>query len=195
MMYKRKNVLLGLLSIFMLISCKAQSGNDWEKLTFPKEKQLPEKFLNTIKELQESYYRVYKEDTARIKNYSKKFILSKIDTSKDFAYIREAEYWLAFNYKKGIPNLIKMITKNREVGLENYLGLIIILERVDSGEMNVGQHGSIIDDDLFKVSGRANYLLKEFTGQDFGDVTMDSTQEELEILQQKWIEWLKGLGD
>lgn len=187
-----KKIKFIVISLFFVLglSCKSQSKVD--DLVFPKNIMLPKEFSNQIEELKKGFYRVFQEDTTRVKNYTKEFILSKIDGSKNHDYIFIAKYWLVFNYEETIPELIERITNNKEIGLENTADLII-MERVKSGDLKFYGHGNMVADDLFKVSGRANHLLKEITGQNFGDVTMNSTQEELEILQKKWIEWLKSL--
>lgn len=191
MMRKIKFIVIS--SFFIVgLSCKSQSKTD--DLVFPKNITLPKEFSNQIEELKEGFYRVFQEDTTRVKNYTKEFISSKIDSSKNHDYIVIAKYWLAFNYEETIPELIERITNNKEIGLENTADLIII-ERVKSGDLKFYGHGNMVADDLFKVSGRANHLLKEITGQNFGDVKMKSTEEELRELQKKWIEWLKSLND
>ena len=93
-----------------------------------------------------------------------------------------------------LPKLIQRITHNKEIGLENTADLIIN-ERIQNGDLKFYGHGQIATDDLFKISGRANHLLKRITGEDFGSVMMNSTQEELTELQKKWILWLKGIQD
>jgi len=178
--------------LFSVLSCKSQSNVD--NLVFPKNIILPKEFSNQIKELREEFYRVFQKDTTKLKSYSKRIIFSNLDTKKDYLHTLEAEYWIAFNYQVGIPELIKRITNDKEIGLKNYMDLII-MERVENGDMTIDGHGKIILDDLFKISGRANYLLKDITGQNFGDVKMKSTEEELRELQKKWIEWLKDLDD
>ncbi len=176
----------------LLISCKTKYEPE-AFINFPNENKLPESFRSYIEEKKEDFYWSFQEDTLRMKSYSEKFILSKIDTSKDYHFIVKATYWIIFNYQEMIPKLIQRITNNNEVGLEGTADLIIF-ERIESGDLpNIVDHGALIDDDLFKVSGRANYLLKEITGQDFGNVTMKSTKKELQELQKKWIDWLKSL--
>ena len=84
------------------------------------------------------------------------------------------------------------MTNKKEVGIFNSADLII-WERVQAKQMQFYGHGGISNDDLFTVAGRANRLLTKITGEDFGHVSMYSTQEQLEKLQQAWIKWLKKL--
>lgn len=173
------------------MGCQAQSNIELDNFKFPKKNQLPQDFIDHINQQKEYFRLIYREDTIKIKKYSEDFVLSKIDTSKNPLYISIAKYLFLYHYKKMIPKLIKRISNNKEIGLSNSPD-ILILSRPEYG-LSDGHAGTVAIDDLFKVSGRANHLLKRITGQNFGTVTMDSTQEELEILQQKWIEWLKSL--
>lgn len=99
-----------LVSVFftciVLTNCKAQSFD----LTFPEKDHLSKSFLNKIKEQKDRYYNIYKKDTAKIKNYEKEFVFSKLDTSKNYLNLRKVRYWIAFHYEEGIPELIKRIT-------------------------------------------------------------------------------------
>jgi hypothetical protein len=186
----RKLIIISIL--FLCLSCKSQSETENNDLVFPENIVLSDTFSEQIKEQKSEYYRIFRKDTTRIKKYSTEFILDKIDNSKEYQYIFESEYWLAFNYKKMIPELIKRITNNKEIGLINTADLII-MERIESGDLEFYGHGGVAFDDLFKISGRANHLLKNITGQDFGNVMMKTTQTELNELQKKWIEWLSGI--
>lgn len=115
-------------------------------------------------------------------------MLNKIDSDSDYEYIFISEYWMAFNYKKMIPELIERITDNTEIGLTNYADLIIP-DRLESGDMEFYGHGGIASDDLFKISGRANHLLTLIVGQNFGIVSMNSKNEELSKMQESWRNW------
>ncbi len=192
MAHKIRLIASSILIALTLIGCKAQKITESNDLMFSNQKELPKELADLIKIRKDGYYRIFKNDTSKVKNYSKEFIFSKIDKSKNYDYIVEAEYWLAFHYREGIPELIKRITNDKFIGLKNYQDLII-MERVNNGDMNIDGHGSMVADDLFKISGRANYLLKELTGENFGDVKMKSTEKELQELQKKWVKWLNNL--
>ncbi|NHN26118.1 hypothetical protein FIA58_010560 [Flavobacterium jejuense] len=186
----RNRIIISIL--FLSLSCKSQSETENNNLVFPENIVLSGTFSEQIKEQKNEFYRIFRKDTTRIKSYSTEFILDKIDNSKEYQYIFESEYWLAFNYKKMIPELIKRITNNREIGLINTADLII-WERIESGDLKFYGHGGVAFDDLFKISGRANHLLKNITGEDFGNVMMNTSQKELTELQNKWIEWLSKI--
>ena len=163
-----------------------------EKLKFPENPKISEKFKNAIGEQTKEFNRLFLRNGEEVKNYTVKFILDKIDNEKEYGYIFAAEYWIAFNYKEMIPELISRLTNKKEVGLTNSADLII-QERIESGDLKFYGHGGVSFDDLFTVAGRANRLLKEITGEDFGNVSMYSTEKELKDLQSSWINWLKKL--
>jgi hypothetical protein len=146
------------------------------------------KIRKQIEEKKRDFYRIYSYDTITPKKQTTHFLLDKIENSKNYKYVFDANYLLAFNYPDMIPKLIDLIENNKEVGLINTADLII-WERMQNGDLESYGHGFIVNDDLFKVSGRANYLLKEITGEDFGIIGMNTTQTELEEIQDEWIKW------
>ena len=91
-----------------------------------------------------------------------------------------------------IPKLIERLTNKREVGLNNS-GDLIIWERIDAKQMRFYGHGSVSEDDLFTVAGRANNILTIMSGERIGRVSMYSTPMELKALQLKWQNWLDSL--
>lgn len=121
-------------------------------------------------------------------------VLAQIDADKEYSHIFNAEYWMAYNYEAMIPELIKRITNKTEIGLVNTADLII-WERIDSGDLKFYGHGGVAFDDLFTIAGRANHLLTNITGEDFGRVSMYSTDAELKKLQNRWAYWLLQLQE
>ena len=183
--------LLLTLSIIVFVVFGGQAQID--SLKFPSNVKLPAKFQKAIKEQAKEYNRLFYRDSATTKHYSVSFMLDKIDNDSNYLpHLFLAEYWIAFHYKEIIPELIKRVTNKKELGLVNSADLII-WERVQSKQMQFYGHGGISNDDLFTVAGRANRLLTEITGEEFGHVSMHSTQEQLMALQKKWIIWLKSL--
>lgn len=173
-----------------ITACNGQAQTD--SLYFPKNAKLPDKFKKAIEEQTSEYNRLFYRDSAKTKHYPASFILDKIDSDKEYHYLFLAEYWIAFHYSDIIPELIKRITNKKEIGLVNSADLII-WERVQAKQMKFYGHGGSSNDDLFTIAGRANRLLTQITGEDFGHVSMYSTKEQLETLQKKWIGWLKSL--
>ena len=160
-----------------------------QSFQFPDTVVLSTKFQNAIKKQTEEYYRLLYRDSTVTNHYSSSYILEKIDKDSNYYYLFVAEYWIAFHYKEMIPALIERITCKKEIGLVNYADLKIP-ERIASGQMETVDHGAYSMDDLFTIAGRANRLLTEITGEDFGHVSMYSTQEQLMVLQKKWVAWL-----
>ncbi|HEY6505611.1 MAG TPA: hypothetical protein VIZ28_16665 [Chitinophagaceae bacterium] len=182
--------LLLTLPIFILSAFSGQAQTD--SLKFPSNAKFPDKFQKAIKEQTKEYDRLFYRDSTTTKHYSGPFMLDKIDNDSNYHYIFLAEYWIAFHYQDIIPELINRVTNKKEFGLVNSADLII-WERVQAKQMQFYGHGRISNDDLFTIAGRANRLLTKITGETFGHVSMYSTQEQLVILQGKWINWLKGL--
>nr|WP_288837626.1 hypothetical protein [uncultured Flavobacterium sp.] len=164
-----------------------------ELLKFPSSVKHSDKFQKAIERQEKEYNRLFYADSATTKHYSVHFMLERIDNDSDYYYIFIAEYWIAFHYKEIIPELIMRLTNKKEIGLVNYADLII-RERIQAKQMQSYGHGAVSDDDLFTIAGRANRLLTKITGEDFGHVSMYSTQEQLATLQQKWINWLKEIN-
>ena len=51
-------------------------------------------------------------------------------------------------------------------------------------------HGWVVNDDLFTVAGRASWLLRDITGEQFGSVKPSSTKAESFALKKQWPAWL-----
>lgn len=98
------------------------------------------------------------------------------------------------NYKKDstyLKSLTGQITNNTETKLEGTRRLII-WDRIITGDIIFEGKGLIVDNDLYKVAGRANQVLQALTGKNFGFVTINSGAEELNELQQKWLKFLSN---
>ena len=173
---------------FFFFSCKSQkkfeSNSDQQKI-------LHEKFDKAIAEKKLDYTRIFKDDTIS-KNYSVDFMLDKIINEKEYGYVFISEYWIAYHYEEALPNLIERLTNKKEGGLINTADLIIH-ERIESGDLKFYGHGGVSYDDLFTIAGRANNILTNITGQNFGSVSMYSSKNDLKKLQLAWLNWLKEL--
>jgi len=98
------------------------------------------------------------------------------------------------NYSKDtiyLKALANQVTNNTETKLEG-TSRLIIWDRIISGDIVFEGKGLVIDNDLFKVGGRANQILQNLTKKDFGVVTIHSTNEELEVLKNKWLSFLSN---
>jgi hypothetical protein len=169
-------------------------------LKIPKEENLPQTMIDAIKELKNEASRLsgmHKDDvlsSLELREYKMDSILNKIDNNKDYNEIRIARYWGAYHYEDVLIELIDRIANNTEVGLINTADLIIP-ERNENGDLQFYGHGGVVFDDLFKVGGRANHLLKRLTGEDFGNVSMYDNEKELKRLQHRWFYWYKNLNN
>jgi hypothetical protein len=164
------NKILMVLFTIWVTTIYAQGTNNKLNLKFPANAAMSARFKAAV-EKQKNEYNALMGWNTEIKTYTPVFMLDKIDTSPEYNYLYIAEYWIAFNYEAMIPELIKRISNNTEIGLVESMDLIIP-ERVAVGQMKNYPNGQISEDDLFTVAGRANRLLKIITGENFGNVSM-----------------------
>lgn len=98
------------------------------------------------------------------------------------------------NYKENkeyLIDLAKQITNIEETKLKG-TSRLIIWDRIITGDITFEGKGLVISNDLFKVGGRANQLLQNLTNKNFGFVNINSSEEELTELQERWINYLSG---
>jgi hypothetical protein len=69
---------------------------------------------------------------------------------------------------------------------------LIIWERITAGEILFEGEGFQIEDDIFTVAGRANWMLRSITKKNFGYVKPKPSAESLRSLQATWNHWLVG---
>lgn len=89
-------------------------------------------------------------------------------------------------YLKELANQITNVTETKLEGTSR----LIIWDRIISGDIIFEGKGLVIDNDLFKVGGRANQLLQNLTNKNFGYVSINTTEKELENLKNKWLDYL-----
>lgn len=98
------------------------------------------------------------------------------------------------NYAKDtsyLKELANQVTYKNVTKLEG-TSRLIIWDRIISGDIIFEGKGLVIENDLFKVGGRANQILQNLTNRNFGNVNINSTDEELEILKNKWLNYLSN---
>lgn len=188
-MSKKLKFILFFFFFCILLSCQVQ--NVLLEKELPDEDRLPRKFYENITRLKNIHYKYSDSISLLIINKHESDIFHKLENEMEYTSLGDVEYWVVFNHKKGIQKLIKRLTNRKEVGFVGSVNLVINY-RVENGDMLL-EPGKVIDDDLFRVYGRANYLLKEITGEDFGSADMYSTDKELMKLQRKWIKWYNHL--
>jgi hypothetical protein len=69
---------------------------------------------------------------------------------------------------------------------------LIIWDRIVSNDLVFEGKGLVIDNDLFRVCGRANQVLQNLTKKNFGFVSMTTNEHELAVLKSKWLEFLSN---
>lgn len=163
-----------------------------KKLTFPASPKLPPAMIERLAEQQKAFNRLIGKKGEKQTDYTPEFMLGKIDSDSNYHFLFVAELCSGAHYITMIPELIRRLTNKKEVGLVNTADLII-WERIHSGDLKFYGHGGIANDDLFTIAGRANHLLRQTTGLDFGSVSMYSTPRDLRKLQNRWAYWLMTL--
>lgn len=90
-----------------------------------------------------------------------------------------------------IKELIRQIADTTVTGLTKTKRLII-WERIITNEILFEGKGLHVEDDLFSVAGRANWFLRNMTGNNFGYIRINSSLHDRSALQQQWLAWLGG---
>jgi len=129
------------------------------------------------------------------KNWNSKQIASMLESNTTWSQLFFISYGARHRYNQGdttmIKELIKLVQKNKVIPMtETYK--LIIWERIRNGDMVFEGRGIIVDDDLFNVAGKANWILRYIYGVRFGLVQINSTQFALDELARKWTELYKG---
>jgi len=90
-----------------------------------------------------------------------------------------------------LKGLVSQVINKTKVDLK-FTNRLIIWERITTGEIQFEGKGYQISDDLFTVAGRANWILRNLTKKNFGFVKPNTSESDLNNLQQKWIRFLGG---
>lgn len=112
-------------------------------------------------------------------------IIEAITNDSNYAAVQLAEIYGSYYPQEMVEQLLPLLTDTTFVGLTNSADLIIY-DRLDSGDLEYYGHGGVVDDDLFIVAGRANYLLYSITGSKLGQVRMNPSVPYLERLACRW---------
>ncbi len=89
-------------------------------------------------------------------------------------------------YLKALAEQITNTAETKLVGTSR----LIIWDRISSGDILFEGKGLVIDNDLYQVGGRANQILQNLTGKNFGFVSIHSTKKELDEIKSKWLAYL-----
>lgn len=140
-----------------------------------------------------------------IENYTKEMYdeAQKLTTSQLLTKNLNDKSWSAVfltlnasinNYSKDstyLKALAEQVANNTETKLEG-TSRLIIWDRIITGDITFEGKGLVVDNDLFKVGGRANQILQNLTKKNFGFVTINSTNKELEEMKSKWLNFLSN---
>jgi hypothetical protein len=141
---------------------------------------------NTIEGMTESRW-----DAA--KSLDTRAALERIRTAADWASLYEA----LLSVSGRTPDNTELRRIAEQVSTPTHVALagtsrLVIWERVRSGDILFEGKGMVVEDDLFRVAGRANWILRVVLKKNFGFVRTQSTQAELDALRQKWDSFLAG---
>jgi hypothetical protein len=185
------------LFIGTLFCCNAfsQKYDAWFKI----DSRLPITMQKQMKQLRLEFNGIYmpkidSSEAIRVRGIGKNEALKLIDNEKNFDKLFPVTYWQAVdsNYMEFIPFLIDRITNTTLIGL-NQADDILIWERLTEKQKAWIGYAYIINDDLYQIAGRANFLLKKISGENFGDIRIKNNPEKLLELKEKWKKWYKSV--
>jgi hypothetical protein len=164
---------------------------DLKNLKVPSFAYLPKIMQEKVTMWQQHYNSWYKDD---LKDFTIAYTLKVIKSDKEYEHFYLLPERISMDYEALLPELIKLLTDPTEVGMEGYSGFMFC-----RGLAPTGPIGCVAipysDDDLFTVAGRANFLLKRLTWEDFGNVLPNPDKEWLKKLQNRWAYWLLQLQE
>lgn len=185
---------------FLLLFCLlnnsfAQTNNK----PFLPVKLMPAEFQKQIKAVNSEFkfaYGMRLDSTMRaIRNYPEDSIRKFIFKETDYEKVFRCPFWLAMDsarYCKFIPELINALSDTTYVGLTD-ANDVTIWCRIKSGQLKQNLNTYQIDDDAFKVCGRASWILKRLSKNEFGIIRCDTRMEDIKSIQKLWWKWLNTL--
>jgi len=185
----------------LIILCTFFSGFAQKKNTKPflAVKLMPLEFKKQIRTVNDEFkfaYGMRTDSSMRdIRNYKIEEIRKFIHIGTDYEKIFRCPFWIAMDsarYCTMIPELIKDLTDTTYIGLTN-ANDVNIWCRVRTGQMKQNSLNYQIDDDIFKVCGRANWILKRLTKNEFGNIRCSTKYEDILLIQKQWQKWLNTL--
>ncbi len=163
---------------------------DYTLYRLPEKLIKPEKWLEMDKQRAESnffYFTPYYSASMDLTT-----ALSFIDSAKQFNQVLEGISWCIYHYDETFPFLVARLSNKTKIGLKNTADLII-LGRMDTGDLRFYGHGGVIREDLFTIAGRASAALNQITGESFAVVNPDLTKEAALNFKQLWLEYITKL--
>ena len=114
-----------------------------------------------------------------------------VESWSDFFAILNASVNNYATNQEYLNSLVEQITDTTETMLTG-TSRLIIWDRIISGDIIFEGRGIVFENDLFKVGGRANQILQNLTNKNFGYVSINSTEEELQELKNRWLRFLSN---
>jgi len=184
--------------ILLIISSLSVSAQTLSLKHYLPVSKMPWEFRKQIKIVNEEFKVAYdvRFDNSKneVLNYKEEDIRKIITTDKEFEKIFRCPFWIAMDsarYCKFIPELIMKLTDTTTVGLSD-AGDVTIWCRVKSKQLKQNSLNYQIDDDAFRICGRASWILKRLTKNEFGIISCNPTKSELIEIQKKWIKWFNN---
>ena len=173
------------LTTLLLLTFAAASASPLQRHGYPTLRSEPS-FL-------QQNYRLSDAELKRVMTLTPAAVMEAVTVDPDYTHLVHASLWLR-HHPDGAAEIVvylpALLSDSTCIGLTNSADLII-LDRILTGELMFWGHGGGVDDDLFQVSGRASWLLKELTGQDLGAIGITTTSAERAELAAKWSQWLQ----
>ncbi len=152
--------------------------------------ELPKQFRKTEKWIKEenvrksmANYVIASKDTTTISG-----ALFMIRNEQKLSTFLALKSWCIRNYMVSFPHLVELLTDTTTVGLSNTNDLVI-----PGRTMRFDGQGSVVKEDLYRVCGRASFILNQLTGENFAVVSASTKYSEMERYQKLWRDWIYRL--
>ena len=162
-------------------------------------KQMPVEFQKQLKTVNSEFtfaYGMRLDSVMRdIRKYNSDSIHKFIYKTTDYELLFRCTFWIAMDSARFcamIPELVNSLTDTTYIGLTN-ANDVNIWCRVKTGQLKQNSLNYQIDDDIFKVCGRANWILKRLTKNEFGTIRCNTKGEDIKAIQKQWLKWLNML--
>ena len=123
--------------------------------------------------------------------YSLEEAFTVMDSATFYLDVLEARRHLVDYFPASWNGLIDRIGNKTKVGLEGTADLMI-MDRLNTGDLNYYGHGSNEAEDLFTISGRAASILKEISSVETRPTSPADTPEDLELMKAYWWHWAEA---
>lgn len=129
------------------------------------------------------------------KSWTSTQIAAMVENNTTWAQLYFLCYAARYRYNQQdttiIREMIRLVKKNKVTPMtETYK--LIVWERIANKDMIFEGRGIIVDDDVFNVAGKANWILRSIYGVRFDMVTLKTNDYALEGLARQWKEFYKG---